>query len=81
VLVACHRGDGTPVIGLPTAAPFAFAYGPGSFARHVAEARRCGLGVRVLTDPSLAFDVDVPGDLELLAALRARSASPGAPAR
>ena len=73
VIVPCHRGDGTPVLGLPSDAPFSFSYGPGSFARHRAEAARCGLEVRVVSDPSLAFDVDVPDDLELLAELRART--------
>jgi 2-phospho-L-lactate guanylyltransferase len=62
-IVPCHRDDGTPVLSLPASAPFTFAYGPGSFRRHVAEARRRGLGVRVVRDPDLAFDVDVPDDL------------------
>jgi len=62
-IVPCHRDDGTPVLSLPTDAPFTFAYGPGSFRRHVAEARARGLGVRVVRDPDLAFDVDVPDDL------------------
>jgi 2-phospho-L-lactate guanylyltransferase len=62
-LVPCHRDDGTPVLSVPTAADFRFAYGPGSFRRHAAEARRLGLGLRVVRDPDLAFDVDVPDDL------------------
>jgi 2-phospho-L-lactate guanylyltransferase len=62
-LVPCHRDDGTPVLSVPTEAPFEFAYGPGSFRRHVGIARRLGLGVRVVRDPNLAFDVDVPEDL------------------
>jgi 2-phospho-L-lactate guanylyltransferase len=66
VLVTDHRGDGTPVLSLPTAADFIFAYGPGSAARHRAEAVRCGLQVRMVDDPDLAFDVDTPADLELL---------------
>jgi len=66
VLVPCHREDGTPVLAVPVAAPFRFAYGPGSFRRHVDEARRAGLTVRVVRDPDLAFDVDVPADLERL---------------
>jgi 2-phospho-L-lactate guanylyltransferase len=65
-LVPCHRDDGTPVLSVPTALPFDFAYGPGSFRRHVAEARRRGYGVRVVRDPALAFDVDVPADLVAL---------------
>ncbi len=65
-LVPCHRDDGTPVLSLPLPLDFEFAYGPGSFRRHVAEARARGLGVRVVRDPDLAFDVDVPDDLAAL---------------
>jgi 2-phospho-L-lactate guanylyltransferase len=48
---------------LPTATSFSFSYGPGSFSRHLAEAEATGLPVRVERVPSLAWDVDVPGDL------------------
>jgi len=65
-LVPCHRDDGTTVLSVPVAAPFRFAYGPGSFVRHVTEAGRLGLTVRVVRDPDLAFDVDVPADLDQL---------------
>jgi 2-phospho-L-lactate/phosphoenolpyruvate guanylyltransferase len=67
-IVPCHRDDGTPVIALPVAARFGFAYGPGSFRRHLAAARAAGLAVRVVRDPDLGFDVDVPADLAALAA-------------
>jgi 2-phospho-L-lactate guanylyltransferase len=67
VLVPCHRDDGTPVLSVPVDAEFEFAYGTGSFRRHAAEARRRGLGLRVVRDPRLAFDVDVPDDLDHLA--------------
>lgn len=59
-----HR-DGTNVIGLPARCGFRFAYGPGSFARHVAEAERLGCTLRVIEDAKLAWDVDVPEDLHL----------------
>jgi 2-phospho-L-lactate/phosphoenolpyruvate guanylyltransferase len=65
-IVPDHRDDGSPVLSLPVAAEFRFSYGPGSFRRHVAEAERVGLSVRVVRDPDLAFDVDVPADLERL---------------
>jgi 2-phospho-L-lactate/phosphoenolpyruvate guanylyltransferase len=65
-LVPCHRDDGTTVISVPVDVPFRFAYGPGSFRRHAAEARRLGLGFRVVRDAELAFDVDVPDDLDRL---------------
>jgi 2-phospho-L-lactate guanylyltransferase len=67
-LVPCHRDDGTPVLSVPIPSRFRFAYGPGSFRAHVANARRVGLAVRVVRDPDLGFDVDLPADL---AALRA----------
>jgi 2-phospho-L-lactate/phosphoenolpyruvate guanylyltransferase len=63
VVVPCHRDDGTPVLSLPADADFRFAYGPGSARRHVAEGRRLGLGVRVVRDRALGFDIDVPADL------------------
>jgi 2-phospho-L-lactate guanylyltransferase len=66
-LVPCHRDDGTPVLSVPTEVDFQFAYGPGSFRRHAQEARRLGLGLRVVRDRDLAFDVDVPDDLIELA--------------
>jgi 2-phospho-L-lactate guanylyltransferase len=66
VVVPDHHVDGTPVLSLPVAAPFRFSYGPGSFARHVAEATRVGLEPRVVRDRALGFDVDVPADLDAL---------------
>jgi 2-phospho-L-lactate/phosphoenolpyruvate guanylyltransferase len=66
-LVPCHRDDGTNVCSLPVTLPFRFGYGPGSFRRHAAEARRSGAALRVVRRPDLAFDVDVPGDLTALA--------------
>jgi 2-phospho-L-lactate guanylyltransferase len=67
VLVPCHRDDGTPVLSVPVHAPFEFQYGAGSFRRHAAEARRLGLGLRVVRDPTLSFDIDLPDDLARLA--------------
>lgn len=67
-LVPDHRDDGTNVACVPAGAGFRFSYGPGSFRRHAAEARRLGLGVRVVRDARLGRDVDVPADLEVLPA-------------
>ncbi|MDQ3146768.1 MAG: hypothetical protein M3R01_07505, partial [Actinomycetota bacterium] len=47
----------------PSACGFGFAYGAGSFARHVAEVARLGLALRVLRPPELTWDVDLPADL------------------
>lgn len=62
-LVPDRHHDGTPVAVVPTGTGFRFAYGPGSFAAHVAEAERLGLAWRSLLDPDLAWDVDDPEDL------------------
>jgi len=62
-LVPDRFGNGTNVIVVPADAGFRFSYGPGSFARHRAEADRTGLPVRVLDRPDLAWDIDEPGDV------------------
>jgi len=58
-----RRRDGSNVMSVPTDAGFRFAYGPGSFDLHVAEAARLGLQVDVIDAPGLAWDVDDPDDL------------------
>ncbi len=65
-LVPDRRDDGTNVLRLPAASDFRFAYGPGSFRAHRAEATRLDLPVRVLRDPDLAYDVDWPADVREL---------------
>ena len=62
-LVPDRYGNGTNVIALPADAGFQFSYGPGSFARHSAEAGRLRLPLRVLDLPDLAWDVDEPRDV------------------
>ncbi len=62
-LIPDRFDDGTNVLRLPAGCDFQFAYGPGSFRRHRAEATRLGLAVRVLRIPSLAYDVDWPADV------------------
>lgn len=61
-----RRRDGSNVVCVPAAAGFRFAYGPGSFERHLAEAGRLGLPVTVVDDPALAWDLDHPEDLAAL---------------
>lgn len=62
-LVPDRRNDGTNVLCVPSGAGFTFSYGPRSFARHHAEARRLGLAIRVAPDRWLGTDVDLPSDL------------------
>lgn len=62
-LVPDRHDDGTNVLRLPADCDFHFAYGPGSFRAHRAEATRLGLPVRVVREPDLAYDVDWPADV------------------
>ena len=68
-LVPDRHDDGTNVLAIPSTSGFVFAYGPGSFARHRAEAERLGLLVRVVRDARLGWDVDTPADLDVPADL------------
>ena len=63
-LVPDRHDDGTNVLAVPVDAGFVFRYGPGSFTLHLAEAERIGQPVRVLRDRALAWDIDVPDDLQ-----------------
>jgi 2-phospho-L-lactate guanylyltransferase len=62
-LVPDRFDDGTNVACVPTDASFCFNYGPGSFRRHASEAHRLALGLRVVREPLLGYDVDWPADL------------------
>jgi 2-phospho-L-lactate guanylyltransferase len=66
-LVPDRREDGTTVIALPVDCGFVFAYGPGSFHRHLAEADRVQIPTRVVRSPALSWDVDLPADLNVVA--------------
>ena len=68
-LVPDRRNDGTNVIALPSDCPFEFSYGKGSFARHLEQAQRLGLSLRILRDPAFGLDIDLPADLDHLAVL------------
>ena len=70
-LVPDHRDNGTNVICVPGDVGFTFSYGPGSFTRHGVEAHRLGLSLRVVREPSLSHDVDLPADLVAMQALAA----------
>jgi len=75
-LVPDRYGNGTNVMALPADSRFQFSYGPGSFARHRAEAGRLGLAVRILDRPDLAWDVDEPADMVPVATIGRADAVP-----
>jgi 2-phospho-L-lactate guanylyltransferase len=65
-----RHGSGTNAIALGPQVPFTYAFGPGSLARHCAQMLP---GLRIVSMPGLALDVDEPADLDLAAAVGAAS--------
>jgi 2-phospho-L-lactate/phosphoenolpyruvate guanylyltransferase len=57
-----ERQQGTNALLLSPPAPFTFHFGPGSFARHLREAKENGRLVRVVNGRSLQFDLDTEAD-------------------
>ena len=81
VLVPSHEGTGTNAMLLHPPGAIAPRLGPGSLARHLAQARRRGVPVRRLERPRLALDIDTPRDLAALIARGDRCATVAACAR
>ena len=59
---------GTNLLLLRPAGVLPFAFGPGSFRRHLAAARAAGVAVAVHRSPGTAFDLDTPAQLDELQA-------------
>jgi 2-phospho-L-lactate guanylyltransferase len=64
--VPSHDGQGTNAILVSPPDAFAPSFGPGSFARHKAQAEAAGIASLELTLPGLALDIDEPPDLKRL---------------
>jgi len=60
-----NRGSNAVLCSPPNVIPFAF--GDNSFLPHLERARRCGIEPRVVKQPGLGLDIDVPEDLRLFA--------------
>jgi len=71
--------DGTNFLSIEGPMRFPFAYGPGSFKRHLAAAGRAGLEVVPLDSAAFALDIDTESDLLALVA-RCRANPAGRPA-
>lgn len=68
VIAPDRVGEGTNAIGFPAGTAVPLSFGLGSFSRHLAGLQGSGLAVRRFDLRGLAFDVDTPEDLLLLAA-------------
>ena len=60
-----HR-QGTNALMVCPAGLIEYDYGPGSFQRHCERARRAGARLEICELPSLALDMDLPEDLEIV---------------
>jgi len=61
-----RRQQGTNALLVCPAGVIEYAFGPGSFQRHCARARQAGARLEICELPSLALDMDLPEDLELV---------------
>jgi 2-phospho-L-lactate guanylyltransferase len=77
VIAPDRGGTGTNALAVPAAARIRFAYGAGSFARHLEGMRRRGWNVVVCDHPRLRFDLDTPQDLDECRARGRRAAARG----
>lgn len=64
VIATDGHGDGTNALMTRPPGLIPYAYGPGSYERHIALAREVGAAVKLFHSERLALDIDVPADLE-----------------
>jgi 2-phospho-L-lactate guanylyltransferase len=69
VIVPDRHGTGTNALLIAPPGSLPPSFGPGSCARHQADARRLDVLSELVEVPSLAIDVDTPEDLESLSSL------------
>ena len=72
VLAPDGHGESTNALLMAPPGVIACRYGPGSFARHLAEAHQAGLEPRIVERRGLAWDLDWPEDLEALRHMEAQ---------
>lgn len=69
VIVPSRDGTGTNALLRSPPNLFPSHFGPGSFARHLDEAKRCGARVHIMRNPRIELDIDEIDDLRALAGL------------
>jgi 2-phospho-L-lactate guanylyltransferase len=66
VVAPDHRREGTNALLVCPAGLIEYEYGPGSFQKHCARALQAGARLEICELPSIALDMDLPEDLELV---------------
>jgi len=69
-----HNKEGTNALLLSPPTGFTFRYGPGSFERHLEEAKRIGMTQRKIHAPGIKFDLDTEEDWEMYVAMTSEQA-------
>lgn len=64
-----QNNDGTNALYVSPPLGFAFQYGPGSYERHLQEAKRLGMHSRIVHAPGLKFDLDTEEDWRVFQAI------------
>lgn len=65
IAIAPANGDGgTGALALTATCPLALAFGPDSFAKHIAGAHAHGLETQTIVAPRIGLDIDRPADLD-----------------
>ena len=65
-----HIQDGTNALLVSPPTGFNFQYGPGSFQKHLAEAKHLGMNSAVISRPTIEFDLDTEADWHSYVATR-----------
>lgn len=76
VIATDGQGDGTNALMTRPPGIIPYAYGPGSYQRHIALAKEAGASVQLFHSERLALDIDVPADLEAFYRLSGSSELP-----
>jgi 2-phospho-L-lactate/phosphoenolpyruvate guanylyltransferase len=61
-----RREDGTNALLISPGGLIPYSFGPGSFARHCAEAQKRNARLEVVRNPNIGLDLDLPDDLEMM---------------
>ncbi len=65
VIATDQNEDGTNALFIRPPGVMDYAYGPGSFRRHIELAQEAGADVKLYQSPRLLLDIDLPADLEI----------------
>jgi 2-phospho-L-lactate guanylyltransferase len=76
VIATDQHKDGTNALLVSPPDLIEFAYGPGSYQRHMSRAREVGAEVKLYQSDRLSLDIDVPDDLKFYTELTKGYASP-----